>query len=147
MDNNYNFCENAPADFCFCFKENCATAGDCLRALAAKDLTTDWGSVRIINPLIVDPAGGSACAYYSKAEKLRGAYGFGKAMAQVPHGRAGSVRSAICRYVCLRNYYYLLRGKKPMFPSMQRTVSRIFQIDGGLTSPIEFDRYEWQYKW
>ena len=28
MDNDYNFCDNAPANYSFCFKTDCATAGN-----------------------------------------------------------------------------------------------------------------------
>ena len=39
MDNDFNFCDNAPEYFGFCLKTDCASAGECLRAFAARDLT------------------------------------------------------------------------------------------------------------
>lgn len=41
MDNEYNFYDNAPANFSFCFKEECASTEECMRWLAARDLKKD----------------------------------------------------------------------------------------------------------
>ena len=88
----------------------------------------------------------AAGKFFQKAEKMRVAYGFKRAMAQVPARHVRSVRSAICGLVCLRNYYYLLRGEKPMFPDMQEKIASVLQRNG-LPAPVEFDCYEWQYEW
>lgn len=146
MDNDYNFYQHAPRDYSLCFKTDCATAGTCLRALAARDLTTDAPNITIINPLLADTAGGTSCAYFRKAEQVRVAYGFKKALAQIPAGKVRAVRLEVCGLVCRRNYYYLLRGEKPIFPAMQKTIAAILQ-QNGLPAPVEFDRYEWHYEW
>ncbi len=146
METDYNFYDHAPGNFACCFKADCATAGECLRALAARDITTKAISVNIINPMLTNPAGGKQCAYFRKAERVRVAYGFRQALAKIEVGKVRSVRSAILGLVCQRNYYYLLRGEKPMFPEMQKKVENILARHG-LPTPIEFDRYEWHYKW
>ena len=56
-DDKYNFCENAPGDFSFCLNADCASAGECLRGLAARDLTEKMVVVSVINPLLVDSMG------------------------------------------------------------------------------------------
>ena len=99
-----------------------------------------------LNPLLADTAGESACKFFRKAEKVRVAYGFKRAMAQIPAGKVRSVRSAICGLVCQRNYYYLLRGEKPMFPDMQAKIASILTRNG-LPGSVEFDRYDWLYEW
>lgn len=142
----YNFYDNAPANYNYCFKSDCATADKCIRALATKNLTQKRISLNIVNPLLVNTEGGSACPHFKKAEKIRIAYGFKEAMSKIAYGRAHKVRSAVCKYVCTRNYYYMLRGEKPISPDMQNIITSILQLNG-LTSPIEFDRYEWQYDW
>lgn len=146
MEQEFNFCDHAPANFAFCFRTDCPMADSCLRGLAARDLTTTRRTLMVVNPLLAHPDGDKACAYFCKAEKLRVAYGFKRALAQVPSGKVYNVRAAICALVCQRNYYYLLKGEKPMFPDMQRRVEAIL-VRHGLTAPIEFDRYDWDYAW
>ena len=146
MDNDYNFYQHAPRDYSLCFKTDCATAGTCLRARAARDLTTDAPNITVINPLLADTAGGTSCAYFRKAEKVRVAYGFKQAMALVPHGKARAVRYALQEYMCERDFYYLRRGDKPIYPEMQRRIAADL-ARAGAPAPIEFDRYEWRYDW
>lgn len=146
METNYNFCDHAPTHFSFCFKMDCATAGECLRALAARDINKHTINVNIINPLLVNTMGGASCPYFRKAEQVRVAYGFKQALDRIESGKVKRVRCAIMEMMCQRNYYYLLRGEKPIFPQMQRKIEGILN-QYGLASPVEFDRYEWQYKW
>ena len=146
MDNNYNFCDNAPATFGFCFRTECVSAGECLRGLAARDLTRERTGIHIVNPLRADTAGEATCPYFRKAERIAVAYGFKQAMSRLEAGKVRSVRAAICQLVCQRNYYYLLRGEKPIYPAMQEKISRILERHGA-SLPVEFDRYEWLYDW
>ena len=146
MKTDYDFCEHAPDSFSFCFKTDCASADKCLRALAARDLNKEKVNISIINPLLTNASGDAPCDYFCKAEQVRVAYGFKQAMAKIESGKVRNVRSAIQGLVCQRNYYYLLRGEKPIFPLMQKRIENILH-QNGLPQPIEFDRYEWQYKW
>ena len=146
METNYNFCDHAPGNFSFCFKSECAMAGECLRALVARDINTERKCISVINPLLANPVGGSSCAYFRKAERVRVAYGFRKALAKIESGKVGGVRTAMLGLVCQRNYYYLLSGEKPIFPAMQRKIENIL-CRYGLSAPIAFDRYEWHYEW
>lgn len=138
--------DKVPAGFALCLKSECASAGECLRGLAGRDLGKERISLTVVNPLLADTAGEQACRFFRKAEKVRVAYGFKQAMAQVPAGHVKSVRSAICGLVCQRNYYYLLRGEKPMFPEMQKKIASIL-TRYGLPAPVTFDRYDWLYEW
>ena len=63
MNQNFNFCDNAPANFAFCFCADCATADTCMRGLAARDLTPSRTTMLTVNPLLVDRAGGTSCHY------------------------------------------------------------------------------------
>ncbi|WP_298073458.1 DUF6078 family protein [uncultured Bacteroides sp.] len=146
MDNDFNFCDNAPEYFGFCLKTDCASAGECLRAFAARDLTPVRSTFTLVNPLLADTAGARSCRFFRKAEKVRMAYGFRRAFALIPAGNVKVVRSEVCELVCRRNYYYLLRGQKPLSPAMQKKIAAILKRHG-LTVPMEFDRYEWQYVW
>lgn len=145
-DGSYDFYKNAPGGYHLCLQNDCATAGECLRALAVRDLPEEVYSLTIVNPKLVNPEGGKACPHFRSSQMIRLAYGFKNAMGRVPHGKVGSVRSAICSYMCLRTYYYYQRGQKPLSPKMQKTIISIFKRYG-LTEPIEFDRYEWAYDW
>ena len=146
MNQDFNFCDNAPANFAFCFCADCVTADTCMRGLAARDLTPSRTTMLTVNPLLVDRAGGTSCHYYCKAAKQRVAYGFKRALAKVPSGEVSSIRAKMCSLVCRRDYYYLLKGEKPMYPAMQRKVEAIL-VRHGLTAPVEFDRYDWLYEW
>ena len=64
MENDYNFFDNAPANFSLCFKSECASAGECLRELAGRDLSKERVNLTIINPLLTDTAGESACKFF-----------------------------------------------------------------------------------
>ena len=145
-EDKYNFCDNAPGDFSFCMKSDCASAGECLRGLASRDITEKIVSLSIINPMLVNPSGESSCRFFRKAEKVRVAYGFKQALAKVESGKVSTVRDSMCSLVCQRNYYHLLRGDKPLYPRMQKKVIDIL-TRCGLEEPIEFDRYEWHYEW
>lgn len=146
MTNNYNFYENAPANFDLCLKSECKSANECLRGLAARDLKDDRLSIMVLNPLLTNAAGKNLCSHFCKAERVRIAYGFNRAINMLPSGKVNSVRSAICAYVSLRTYYYLLRGEKPIDSEMQKVISTIL-INHGAETPFEFDRYEWEYIW
>lgn len=146
MATDKNFCEHVPDNFSLCFKTDCATADKCLRSLATRNINKEKVNLSIINPLLANPAGEKSCAYFRKAEQVRVAYGFRQALAKIEAGKVRSVRSAIQRLVCQRNYYYLSRGEKPIYPKMQQQIANIFS-QHGLPLPIEFDRYEWQHNW
>ena len=92
-------------------------------------------SVSVVNPMLVDPIGSSSCRFFRKAEKVCVAYGFKRALAKVESGKVGMVRSSMCGIVCQRDYYYLLRGDKPLYPRMQKKVVAIL-TRCGLEEPI-----------
>ena len=146
MKKSYDFFSNSPVTFGLCFKSGCASADNCLRRLAFRDLNDSREKVIGVNPLIADTAGAGVCSLYRPAEPVRVAYGFSKALATVPKGRVKDVQRTICHNVCRRNYYYLLKGDKPLLPDMQRYVEDVLQ-QFGASVPVEFDRYESQYDW
>lgn len=146
MEKDFDYFDNAPAGFGLCFKAECTSAGECLRALAARDVKRTPPQLLTVNPLLADAAGAQACPFFRRAERVRVAYGFSVALAQVPAGRVRSVRAAICELVCQRNYYHLLRGEKAMMPEMQNKVAAIL-VANGAPAPVEFDRYDWIYDW
>lgn len=138
--------EQAPDNFSYCFKTDCASADKCLRALAARNLNREKVNLRIINPLVVNAAGEASCPYFRNVERVHVAYGFKRALAKIELGKVKSVRTAIKALVCQRNYYYLQRGDKPIYPQMQKKIENILHLHG-LPLPVEFDHYEWHYKW
>ncbi len=146
MDNGYNFYDNAPGNFSLCFKAGCASAGRCLRWLAGRDLGTGTRFVSVANPLLADGRGEGACPFFRRAEKVRVAYGFKRAMGQVPSGRVAGARAAVFPMISRRYYYYLLNGDRPLWPEDQEQVASVLQ-GYGVPAPVEFDRYEWQYRW
>ena len=145
-ETGYNFCDNAPENFSFCFNKECTTADKCLRALAARDLTPKRRNISIINPLQVNPEGGAACPFFRMAEKQRIAYGFQKAMNQVKHGEIRMVSAHLIGLNNRRTFYYQLSGEKPIYPATQRRIIAILAACG-VPQPIEFDRYDYQYVW
>ena len=60
--------------------------------------------------------------------------------------KARAVRYALQEYMCERDFYYLRRGDKPIYPEMQRRIAADL-AKAGAPAPIEFDRYEWRYDW
>ena len=110
------------------------------------DYTTSRYVVEVVNPLLASPEGEGKCPFFRRSEKVRVAYGFKQAMALVPHGKARAVRYALQEYMCERDFYYLRRGDKPIYPEMQRRIAADL-AKAGAPAPIEFDRYEWRYDW
>lgn len=102
--------------------------------------------MEVVNPLLASPEGEGKCPFFRSSEKVRVAYGFKQAMALVPHGKARAVRYALQEYMCERDFYYLRRGDKPIYPEMQRRIAADL-AKAGAPAPIEFDRYEWRYDW
>lgn len=146
MKHDYNYFENAPGNFGLCFKNECASAADCLRALAARDASAVPDQLIVANPLQVDAAGKGNCPHFKSAETVRIAYGFINALGTVPGKHQKDVRKAILAHFCLRNYYHLRRGDKPMYPETQQLIASIL-TDHGAPSPVEFDRYEDSVNW
>ncbi len=146
MEDTFNYFKNAPGDFSLCLKSGCATVNECLRGLAGRDLDRERLNLSVVNPLLADEKGGEACPFFRKEEKVRIAYGFKRAKAKVEAGQVRNLRSAICRWVCQRDYYYLLKGEKPISPEMQKKITAVLARCGA-PEPIEFDRYEWKYLW
>lgn len=141
-----NFYELAPSGYSLCLRPECASAHSCLRCLAGSGLTTSRYVVEVVNPLLASPEGEGKCPFFRSSEKVRVAYGFKQAMALVPHGKARAVRYALQEYMCERDFYYLRRGDKPIYPEMQRRIAADL-AKAGAPAPIEFDRYEWRYDW
>ncbi len=141
-----NLYTQAPATFGLCFQTGCATAGQCLRALAARDLTRERKYINAVNPLLVNTKGGADCPFFRKAEQVRVAFGFRNALKQVRHGEIRTVRGGIMGLVSRRGYYYLFNGERPIYPDMQRKIAGILARCGA-EQPIEFDRYEYRYLW
>ena len=90
MEKDFDDFDNAPARFGLCFKAECASAGECLRALAARDVK-------------------KTRAFFRRAERVRVTYGCSGALTQVLAGRVRGMGSAICELACQRNCYHLLR--------------------------------------
>ena len=141
-----NFYELAPSGYSLCLRPECASAHSCLRHLAGSGLTTSRYVVEVVNPLLASPEGEGKCPFFRPSEKVRVAYGFTQAMALVPHGKARAVRYALQEYMCERDFYYLRRGDKPIYPEMQRRIAADL-AKAGAPTPVEFDRYEWRYDW
>ena len=146
MSNGYNFYDNAPRGYTLCLSTGCASADHCLRQLAARHLSRKPMSVSVANPLLTDTKGEGACQFFRKAEKVRVAYGFRQAMSRIESGKAARARALISPNTSRRNFYYLLNGEQRLTPEMQEHVAAVLQ-DCGLQTPIDFDRYEWQYEW
>ena len=146
MKENFNYCENAPSGFCFCLKTDCSVASECLRGLAARDLSEKLSSVLVINPLLLKNEDGKTCRFFRKMERRKLAFGFKRAKSLLPSGRVAFVKEAICKHVCVRDYYYMLGGTKPMQPALQEKIAAIL-VENGVPAPIIFDRYEWKDFW
>lgn len=146
MSDNYNFYDNAPMGYSLCFESGCASAEHCLRRLAARDLSRKPMSVSVANPLLTDTKGEGACPFFRKAEMVRIAYGFKKAMGKVESGKVAGARAAIMAMTSRRNYYHLFSGDRPISPDVQKSIEHVLQ-SYGLTAPVEFDRFEWRYRW
>lgn len=141
-----NFYELAPSGYSLCLRPECASARSCLRHLAGSGLTTRYRVTTVVNPLLASPEGEGKCPFFRPGGKVRVAYGFTKAMALVPHGNARAVRYALQARMCERDFYYLRRGDKPIYPEAQRWIAAEL-ARAGAPEPIEFDRYEWRYDW
>lgn len=146
LDEGYNFYDNAPGDYALCFKSECASADCCLRRLAARDIDGRSPRVTIVNPLLADAAGGAACRFFRNNGMIRVAFGFRQAMSKIESGKVAGVRIAIGSMMCRRNYFYMLKGERPIYPEMQEAIAKIM-LRSGLTAPMVFDRYEWRYSW
>lgn len=146
MEGDYNFYEHAPRNFALCFLAGCASAGECLRALAGADVGTDREVVPVVNPRLADEGGRGRCPRFKVAERVRVAYGFRRALGRVPAGRVTGVRNAACARMSERTYYRLMRGDRPMLPDEQEHMAALL-VAHGAPEPVEFDRYEWRYGW
>lgn len=146
LEEDYNFYDNAPGDYTLCFKSECASADHCLRRLAARDINVRSLRVTIVNPLLADAAGGAACRFFRNNGMIRVAFGFRQAMSKIESGKVAGVRIAIGSMMCRRNYFYMLKGERPIYPEMQEAIAKIM-LRNGLAAPMVFDRYEWRYSW
>lgn len=145
-DTKDHISDQAPDSFGLCFRTDCATVHQCLRGLAAQDINDKRLILSIVNPILTDPKGKTACRFFRPVEKIRMAFGFKKAMDKVPSGNIRHVRASLLLQMCRRNYYYYLNGEKAIDPQLQQEIAAIL-IQNGLTEPVEFDRYEWHYAW
>ena len=103
MKKDFDYFDNAPTGFGLCFKAECASASECLRAFAACDEKKTRSQLLTINPLLADTVGTQACPFFRRVEWVRVAYGVSGVLAQVSARRVRGVCSAICELVCQRS--------------------------------------------
>lgn len=146
MEENFNYYEAAPGNYSACFSAGCPRRGECLHALVARDIPLDKNTVLALNPKLTADVSTQACPFFRKAERVRVAYGFKAAMDRIPAGRARGLKWNMTDLFCTRNFYYLRRGDKPIYPDMQKRIAAALK-ENGLQGPMEFDRYEWEIDW
>lgn len=134
-----------PTTFALCVAGDCPRAAHCLRRQAL--LQMDGARRDVI--MTINPVGlaiGYDCPHYKSAERIRMAAGFSSALCALPHGCVNAVKGEITKRFCLRNYYHLRRGDRPMTPTEQAFVADILERHGA-PSPVRFDRYYDDYDW
>lgn len=134
-----------PITYALCLQHECPVADKCLRHEAYVKMS---GPVRpqitIINPAVTRP--GADCPHFKTAEPVHMAAGFLGAMGAMPHANIGAAKSAIAHHFCLRNYFHLRKGERPMTPDEQAFVAGVLE-QYGAPAPVRFDRYYDDYVW
>lgn len=146
MNEEFNYYDKAPRNYGACFKEGCASADNCLRALVGRDVSRSAQKLMVVNPHLANAAGEADCSFYVSGERIRIAFGFENALNLVPLGKAKEARNALIKLFTKRIYYKLLGGEVPINTKRQAQIASVLNSYGA-TLPIEFDRYEMCGKW
>lgn len=134
-----------PKNFAMCVVGDCPRASHCLRRQAL--LQSDGPRRDVI--ITINPVGltaGNDCPHFKSVEPIRMAAGFINAFSALPHGSVSAVKQEIARNFCLRNYYHLRNGERPMTPSEQNLVASVLERHGA-KAPVSFDHYYDDYEW
>lgn len=136
---------NPPITFPLCVVGDCPVGDRCLRRQALVTMDgTRRDTITAVNPVGLTP--GADCPRFKPAEPVRMAAGFRGAMGAMPHANIGVVKSMIAQRFCLRNYYHLRNGERPMTPDEQEFVASVLERYGA-PAPVRFDRYYDDYVW
>ena len=72
MENNFDY-ESVPYEYAHCFNSQCTRSQKCLHHLVAENSTSQYPTLRVINPNCI-PVDTAQCPYFKSTRKLHMAW-------------------------------------------------------------------------
>lgn len=137
--------QSVPYGYAHCFNNQCAKAVNCLRNIAAQNITTGHPYITIINPAYVN-SNTEECPYFHLKEKIRVAWGVSRLFDKIPYRDACELRHQIIGHFSRSKYYRFYRKEYSLMPEDQAFIRKMFRKKGVQEEPC-FDEYTEIYKW
>lgn len=128
-----------PRNYEVCWHRTCPMAANCLRQLAAENMTDDVRYVKSVNLRATHPETGE-CRDYRPIRLVRHAYGLRHIYDLVPAGIKQNLYFDIWRQLGNTMYYHYYNERRPITPREQEIIEKTFR-KYGIEGPIRFRRY------
>ena len=129
---------NLPKGYIFCFNSDCPLHEECLRWKVSNQMVFDELTAQVVLPHV---ARLGECAFFTKAELLRMAWGFDHLFAEVKRKDDGPLRDAMKRYLGGNGTYSRYKlGRRLLTPTQQEYIINLFR-KRGYTENLVFDHY------
>lgn len=142
MTNDFDY-QAVPYEYAHCFNSQCVQSSKCLHHLVAENCTSQYPTLRIINPNCI-PADTTKCPYFNSTRKLHVAWGLKHLLDNVPYKDGNSIRCDLVSHFGKTNYYRYYRQERPLLPQDQEYIRQLFRNYGITTEPT-FERCSDEY--
>lgn len=93
MENNFDY-ESVPYEYAHCFNSQCTRSQKCLHHLVAENSTSQYPTLRVINPNCI-PVDTAQCPYFKSTRKLHMAWGVKRLLDNVPYKDGNALRNQL----------------------------------------------------
>lgn len=142
MENNFDY-ESVPYEYAHCFNSQCTRSQKCLHHLVAENSTSQYPTLRVINPNCI-PVDTAQCPYFKSTRKLHMAWGVKRQLDNVPYKDGNALRNQLIAHFGKTNYYRFYRQERPLLPEDQAYIQQVFR-QKGFTNEPQFERYSDEY--
>ena len=143
MENNFDY-QLVPRNYPHCFNQQCSRSAECLLHLVAQNSTSQYNTLKIINPKCI-PDDTTHCPFFKSNRKIRVAWGTKHLLDDVPYKDGGTLRRQLIDHFGKNTYYQVYRLERGLHPEEQEYIRKVFRSNGIAKEP-GFEKYTEEYE-
>ena len=133
-----------PANYLYCFNEECPKAKECMRHFATQYVDAAQTKGYAVFPTVLR---NRECDYFKQKQSITLAYGFSHLFADVMARHITVIRSKMKNYLGGNgSYYRYFHGERMLSPEQQAWILNLF-AQYGYKDGLRFDEYKKMWDW
>ena len=137
MENNFDY-ESVPYEYAHCFNSQCTRSQKCLHHLVAENSTSQYPTLRVINPNCI-PVDTAQCPYFKSTRKLHMAWGVKRLLDNVPYKDGNALRNQLIAHLAKQTTIVFIARNVHCYPKIRHISNKCSARKALRTNPNSKD--------